>query len=143
MKKWFNSLSPTMQVITVIIIAVVLFFLFRVVKSYSGRLASFSESVGEQAALSSQGVHRSYTQIQYNSMANQLYYAMKGVGTDEETIYSVIQKIKNDQDFIALENAFGIRDTYNLQAWIRGDLSTSEVQKVNSILSNNGISKSF
>lgn len=143
MSKWFKKLTPTQQIITVIVAIVLLWLAIKTVRSYASRIGQYSEQLGEQAALVAQGHQKTYSQIQYNTMANQLYYAMKGFGTDEETIFSIMGKMQNDLDVIELDKAFGMRDTYSLQAWLRGDLSSADMQKVNMILSNKGISKSF
>jgi len=143
MKLWFKKLTPTMQIVVVLAVVLVVFLTIRAVKSYASRIGQYSEQLGEQAALVAQGQQKSYSQSQYNTMANQLYYALKGAGTDEETVYSVMGKMQNDLDIIALDNAFGMRDASSLQAWLRGDLSSSEMQQVNMILSNKGITKSF
>jgi len=132
-----------MQIVVVLAVVLVVFLTIRAVKSYASRIGQYSEQLGEQAALVAQGQQKSYSQSQYNTMANQLYYALKGAGTDEETVYSVMGKMQNDLDIIALDNAFGMRDASSLQAWLRGDLSSSEMQQVNMILSNKGITKSF
>lgn len=143
MSKWFKELSPKQQIITVIVAIVLLWLAIKTVRSYASRIGQYSEQLGEQAALVAQGHQKTYSQIQYNTMANQLYYAMKGFGTDEETIFSIMGKMQNDLDVIELDKAFGMRDTYSLQAWLRRDLSSADMQKVNMILSNKGISKSF
>lgn len=132
-----------MQMVVVALAIIAIWFVFRIAKNYAGRIGQIADSVGETAALESQGVKKSYTQSQYNAFAGQLYYAMKGFGTDEEVIYSVFSKMQNDLDVIALTNAYGIRDGYDLQGWLRGDLSSSEMAKLNNILSNKGITKQF
>lgn len=42
-----------------------------------------------------------------NNYANQLYNAMDGTGTDEDTIYAVLQKLQKKDDFRKVYNAFG------------------------------------
>lgn len=143
MKQWFSKLSPVMQIVVIVVAIIAVWFVLKIAKNYAGRLGQYAESVGESAALESQGVKKTYTQSQYNSMASQLYFAMKGIGTDEDVIYTVFGKMQNDLDVIALTNAYGVRDGYDLQGWLRGDLSSSEMGKVNTILANKGITKSF
>ena len=43
-------------------------------------------------------------------MANQLFSAMDGYGTDFKAIFSVFSQMKNDADFLAVSNAYGIRE---------------------------------
>lgn len=42
-----------------------------------------------------------------NNYANQLFNAMRNSGTDENTIYSVLQKLQKKEDFLKVYNAFG------------------------------------
>jgi hypothetical protein len=133
MKDWFSKLSPKMQIILVIVALVILF------KSAGLK----AEAVGEIASLNANGIVRSYPDSQYTTFANKLYYAMKGIGTYTEDIYSVMRKMKNDVDVIHLTTAFGDKDGYSLSEWLSDDLSSSEMAKVNDILSAKGITKSF
>jgi hypothetical protein len=96
-----------------------------------------------------------YPDSQYYDFADVLESAMENAGTDEESIYSVFRKIKNDKDFLYLKKAFGKR-TYSgelfggltslvdptedsLEQWLQKELSSEELTKVNKILSNNGV----
>lgn len=47
-----------------------------------------------------------------NTYANQLHNAMKDYGTDEETIYPILGKLENKEDFKKVYNAFGKRSYY-------------------------------
>lgn len=79
-----------------------------------------------------------------NSYANQFYNSMKNIGTNEDTIYSVLQKLQKKEDFIKVYNAFGLKsytgsliggsptyperwlgsyDDYDLIEWFRAELS--------------------
>lgn len=145
MKETFYKLSPTMQVIVIVLGIILLWFLLRSARGFLQRAGQVSEVIGEVASLQAQGVSKSYTNNQYNSYADRLYYAMKGLGTDEEEIGRVFSDMQNDLDVIALTNAFGVRDGYTLQAWLRGDLgSAAEMNRyVNDILRMKGITKTF
>jgi hypothetical protein len=98
---------------------------------------------------------QSYPNSQYYSFADSLESAMENATTDEESIYSVFRKIKNNKDFLLLQKSFGTR-TYSgelfggltsyldpsedsMEQWLRNELNTEEIQKVNKILSNNGV----
>lgn len=85
----------------------------------------------------------SYPDSYYATFADQLYAAMDGWGTDEESIYNVMYKIKNDVDYMKLVEAFGVRDSESLSEWISGDCNTKEINEINSILKNNGVSMGF
>lgn len=85
----------------------------------------------------------SYTDGQYNQFAQVLYTAMKGVGTDEAAIYRIFLYMKKDIDVAKLIVAFGVKDDQTLGAWLQDDLSSTDMQRVNSILSSRGIKYQF
>lgn len=74
--------------------------------------------------------------------ANTLYGAMQDFGTDEETIYSTIDKIQTKDDMLLVIKAFGMKkylwgardhwlgQEYNLIGWLRSELSNKEVAKI-------------
>lgn len=97
-------------------------------------LDEYTEETGERPTL---------TNAQFNMLANKLYTAMKGVGTDEDTIFSVFGQMRNTADVLKLVAVFGTKDGETLEQWIRGDLSSWEINKLNRLLDNKGIAYSF
>lgn len=97
-----------------------------------------AESLGQNATLS---------KAQLLSIANKLFAAMDGYGTDEAAIYEAFRQLKNDADFAGLQAAYGIRTISsgswsvasdfdgNLTAALTDELDSTERQKVNYILS--------
>lgn len=81
--------------------------------------------------------------VQANLLANKLYQAMKGIATDEDTIYACFNQLKNTADVLKLIAAFGTRDGETLDQWIRGDLNRWEINKLNNNLANKGIAYAF
>lgn len=92
-----------------------------------------------------------YTDTQYQLAANRLEQAMFDVGTDEAAIFAIFQALKNNADFLKLNQAFGSR-TYSggflpaflnskltLVQWLQEELSTSDLNKLNQILRQAGI----
>lgn len=60
-----------------------------------------------------------------NTYSNQLYNAMKDNGTDENTIYSVLEKLQKKDDFLKVYNTFGKKSYYidgepTVSAWLFG-----------------------
>jgi len=76
----------------------------------------------------------SYPQSWYEQKASALYIAMKGIGTDESTIYRTLTELKNPDDFSNLFIAFGKKDGMNLIEWLIDELDGAEKAKVNAIL---------
>ena len=97
-------------------------------------LDEYTEETGERPTL---------TNAQFNMLANKLYTAMKGVGTDEDTIFAVFGQLRNTADVLKLVAVFGTKDGETLEQWIRGDMSSWEINKLNRLLTNKGISYSF
>jgi len=74
--------------------------------------------------------------------ANTLYGAMQNFGTDEQVIYSTIDKLQTKDDMLLVIKAFGMkkylwgaRDPWfgqetNLIGWLRSELSKKEVAKI-------------
>lgn len=85
----------------------------------------------------------SYTEGQYNQFAQVLYQAMKGVGTDEDAVFRVFGYMKKDIDVAKLIVAFGVKDDDTLGAWLQDDLSSSDMVRINKILSTKGIKYQF
>ena len=90
-----------------------------------------------------------YPQSQYKSFASTIEIAGFDIGTDEDAIYSVFSKLKNNADYLALANAWGkpnrkvyewgIGRDMTLAQFIRYEMDESEVKKVNKILASKGI----
>lgn len=93
---------------------------------------------------------------QINKMATDLFDAMDGYLTNEETILSVFTKIKTNADFDNLVIAFGTRTissgagnvfvsdfTGDLSACLRDELDSSEIAEVNEILAKKGVDRSI
>lgn len=84
-----------------------------------------------------------YNEADYTNFANKLYAAMKGVGTDEDAIFSVFQLMQTESDVRQLINTFGTKKGETLQEWLLSDLSMADISKLNGILAYNGINYRF
>lgn len=85
----------------------------------------------------------SHRDSQYKVYADTLYAAMDGIGTDNDAIYRVFQAMKNDLDIAKLILAYGVKEDETLAEWIIGDLRSSQIDKLNKILSSKGITYKF
>jgi hypothetical protein len=106
------------------------------------------DNKSEQQVLQMQGVQLSYPRSWYETKANELFYAMDSQwynpfswGTSDTRVYDIYEQLKNDLDFLELYNAFGVRDGYDLKAWIDGDMNQGEKDQINAILATAGITK--
>lgn len=125
----------------IIIGTIVLWMVYTKVKAKMSAFKRTSENKAEVSVLQSQGQTKSYTIAEYQRMGRQLYTAMAGMGTDEQSIYNVMGKLNNDLDFLGLDAGFGMKDGYSMQEWFDGDLSQSEKGKINNMMNSSGLTK--
>lgn len=92
-----------------------------------------------------------YPKSNYYQMAQTIQVAGFDVGTDEEAIYSVFKRLKNNADFLALRQAWGKKKIYDwgipyimtLAQFLRWELDAKECGNINSILNSKGIKYSI
>lgn len=136
------------RVIALVIIIVVLVVLLAVfwnkikqlVNGLTGKVQANVELNQYQAE---SGESLTLSNADYNRLADKLYKAVKGVGTDETAIYAVFNALTNKADLLKLIAVFGTKDDMTLVQWLYDDLNSREIGKVNSILANKGIDYSF
>lgn len=109
------------------------------------RRKSPAETEEEQAldAELSGGGSASMSGMQYATYAKRLYEAMKGLGTDEEAIYSVFRSLATRADVLQVIVKFRALYDEDLTEWLYGDLNNKEIAKVNTILKEKGIDYAF
>lgn len=93
----------------------------------------------------------SYSDTEYKIMAENLFEAMNGYGTDENSIYTTLSKLKSAADWYRLIDVYGVREhsnsayagfwsfTGNLIESLNNELSSSEKARVSSILASIGV----
>jgi hypothetical protein len=99
----------------------------------------------------------SFPPTQYKAWADGIQsaydpYGTFGAGTDEDTIYNILRKLKTSDDWLQLQKDYGVRDytdyTYNpfgtktklnLVESLNQELSGSEKNKINEILKSKNI----
>jgi hypothetical protein len=93
---------------------------------------------------------------QVMKIANDIFEAMDGYGTNEENIIDSFKKIKTNNDMDNLVSAFGTRTvssgtgnifvsdfTGNLVECLRDELDEDDISEINTILRNNRVSRSI
>ena len=115
--------------------------------------------LNDEAAAKAKGQTLSYTQATYVNLANVIFNSwFQNFNVfnpvDEKQILSVMSKMKNDLDVIALTRAFGKRrapvpfgsffvSDLSLGEWLREALYENEIQAVNNVLRSKGITAQF
>jgi hypothetical protein len=116
-----------------------------------GRIKAFFSSLTNKVAgaqdlsqhIAETGETTTLSGAKYTQLANTIYGACKGWGTDEDAIYNAFNQLNNTADYLKLENVFGLHDGHNLDWWMRSELSNRERKQLNDILANKGIDHAF
>jgi len=121
-----------------LLIALVIYYVLRYLFRYLHDITATTPELTE-AGQNINVTDLTYTNIEYLAMATTLKTAMGGWGTDEQAIYSTLNKLVTKSDYFALYKAFGLFDNMNLTECLNDELDSSELNNVRSILSNIGI----
>ena len=146
--KGYSKLPPTVKTAVTLLAlgagAYILYRIFRVFTPSAMQERQEASNVQDELNRESQISGLSYPKSQYASFANTIEIAGFDVGTDEDAIYSVFYKLKNNADYLALVNAWGSPNRkiydwgmgYNmtLTQFLRYEMSEGEIQKINAIL---------
>lgn len=130
-------------------IAIVVLIIFFVVWNRFGKSKQETEDANKQRDIANEVNNAittsnvTLTQVQLNTLADKIYNAVKGAGTDEKSIYDAMRTLQTKDDVLALIKTFSVRDSMTLREWLYDDLNNSEVSKINDILLSKGISFSF
>ena len=142
----FFAQSKTVKVVAIsVLVLVIVAIIILIVVKYKGKLTDtiknreLAESLDEE--INQDDI--TLTQTQLNTFASSLYAAMDGLGTDEDKIYNVFRAMGTRSDVLQLIKTFGVKDGETLTEWLNGDLSSKEIDKINSILANNNINYQF
>lgn len=130
--------------IAILVVIILLVVFWGKIKTVFGQLMNKSALNSElNEHMQETGESPTLSSATFNMLASKLYTAMKGVGTDEDTVYSVFGQLNNTADMYKLIAVFGTKDGETLDQWIRGDLSSWEIKKLNSLLASKGITYTF
>lgn len=115
-----------------------------------GKKLTLSNADADIRSAQKTGETASYSSATYSQLADKIYAAvMYTWGTDEQAIYDAFNLMKNNIDVAMLIKAFGKRrlefstQDAELGAHLSNDLDSTEIAKVNSILSSKGITYRF
>lgn len=141
-------------IITVAVVAVLGAVAFKLLKAPKGGNAGGGGTGGGTGGGGSTGGGTGAGNLDYRALANEIFDACDGYGTGEDSIVAVFQQLRNNADFDALQDAYGVREvssgTWNvfqtnfegdLSSTLRDELSSSWISKINGILSSKGINR--
>lgn len=140
-QEFWHGLTSIQKMVFVIVSLIVLWFLITTIKSRMSVVKNQIENKSEVQILKEKGVQPSYSYDKYLGWSDELDIAMRGGGTDEDRVFRIFGYMNNDMDFIQLYKAFGVRDGEDLNGWLKGDLSDTDIAKLNKQLNYAGITK--
>lgn len=158
-------------IINVIVVGGTAFIGWKIYQGMKKRQAVRNAGQYPQAAatelqmLAQKGIYPSFSASQYEAYSQQMAQAMAGCGTDEDAILRIMGQLRNDADLIMLVKTFGVRAyepcyltnpidhatwvfnreafPMSLDAWFSRDLSTGNIEDINDVLKERGITYSF
>jgi len=154
--------KPVMWLINVVIVLVILIIIYKLYQKFKrdikGSIRNSQIEHDIKDIVNTQGSDpgaqvtsnvRTYNDADYKLMAESLFEAMDGLGTDENSIFTILSSLRTKADWYALVDAFGTRKTSSmwsdfegtLTKWLSDELSDSEKTRVNQILSKFGIAR--
>jgi len=94
--------------------------------------------------------------LDFRSLANQLFDAFDGYGTANKKVKDIFKLLKSNADYDALKAAYGVREVSSgtgnifvsnyegdLPSTLRNEMSKSEINELNQILTSNGITRAI
>jgi len=126
-------------------------------KGYLDSFLSTDDDVDREDALADpNAANLSYPIINYTNWANRIEVALENLyNDDEDAVYSVFEKMLNNDDVLQLQKSFGTRArspwgigiiggyTGTLSEWLTAQLSENEREHINQLLASNGVTIQF
>jgi len=150
-----NQTKILISIGSVILLALIVLLVVRSVVKASARIqkrkedeqiAEIHEEQQEVLDNLPQPPKATYSKDAYGRLATRLHEAMDSqwynpfsYGTAETEVVKVFSYVKNDTDFLNLGMAFGNRDGYAMQDWVKSELSSSWIDMINKKLSTKGV----
>lgn len=135
-----KNVSLIVNAVLILVGVWVVYTIFRSLKGFGKNI----QAKADQAALSAQGVKPTYMDYQYDSFASKLNQADGYINDDEDAIYSVAKKMKNDADLIKLSAALTSGEYgSDLAVYLADVFDQSEINKWNKITAANGCTISY
>ncbi len=128
---------------------------FKNIKNTQDSKKEVSETNDVLSQLAKDGKKGTIDGLKIQTVANSIFTAMDGIGTDIHGVYRAFANINNDVDMVNVIKAYGVRELssgkFNPVPNIKGTLSqaiteelnSEEVQALNGMLANKGIKYRF
>lgn len=153
---YYKGLPPWGKAVAVIAVIAIVVYLFILIRKWIKKLQINKDFNADYNTLTASGQKPSYPQTTYSNLADKIESAaggyVFGLGTENEQIVDVFKQMNNDIDVILLEKAFGARpapdcwvgcDDLKLGGFLTNELDQDELDEINTILVNKGITIKF
>ena len=149
--KLIDNPKKALIIIIIVVIVAVMIWIFwgrlsRLVAQLTGKIQDNSEL---NSHITQTGEVLSYSDNEYRKMANKLEEAfyggwLFGAGTDEDAVFAVFNRLNNKADVLKLVAVYGTdKNSRTLDQALQSELTNSELNRLNNILTNKGIYYQF
>lgn len=135
--------NPSKGLIWAILIILAIVALYYGWKKIKEIYSDISDSVNSRLDNPVNSNNLTYNGAWYKNAADTLFAAMSGAGTDEDTIFGVIQQLVTQDDWNELVRKYGTRTlsrflqgdlSGTLQTHLRDDLSSSDIKELKNMI---------
>jgi len=130
---------------------VIIYTIYKKVSNITGNKDDRQQLNAEKDELKNMKPPPTISKGQAEAMANAIFVAFDGYASDESSVYTQFEKVKNNADWLMLSQAYGTREissgkfnpepnyTGTLIGACNSELDASERAKANAILRKNGV----
>lgn len=163
--KWFLKLDRWLQIVIVVFLALLAWGIYTWIRNWIAE-RDFNKAVKQSKDalknLADQGIYPTYSPAEFTIMANTLQQALDGCGAGfDETLAPAFGKMRNDADIYKLIESYDVRKVDKCGLFtgdFTGDLGATltykfsgledylidgSLEKINTILKNNGLKFTF
>ena len=127
-----GKIKLAINAIAIILIALVIYWIANKIMKLFSNTKAYSDDINPR--------NLTYSESEYETMADAIFQAAHGWGTDEDTIYRVLSYLRTPDDWNKLVVVYGKdSDGFYLPGRLVYELDHSEQEKVRQILKNIGV----
>lgn len=124
------SKNPLLLIIWVIILIGIVWAIYKGIGFIQDKIDNYNQTKDFNV----EKENLSFSNSEFQSMANQIFNAMDGAGTSTDVIYNVLGKLQTKDDYNMLVKTFGVRSTTSfissfsgtMIVWFSDELSNAE-----------------
>ena len=139
----FKKLNPYVKLIIGVVALIIIYTaIIRFSAWYKIKSSQF-ELNQEQSVYQNQGQLLSYPPTQYQTYADTLASSTHWYNDDEQSIYTVFKKMRNDLDILELEKKYRVSYGRTISEFLSAVFNRTEINEVNAILRSNQIVRNY